>query len=388
MFQASVITSLETYDVRFPTSLHLDGSDAMNPDPDYSAAYVVLRTDAGDGLEGHGFAFTIGRGNDVQVAAIRALEPFVVGLPVDEPLADLGDVCAAARRTTRSCAGSARRRASCTWRSAPWSTRSGTSPPSARASRCGSCWPDMSPEELVDARRLPLPDRRAHARRGARDPAARASPAGRSATARAARRRATRPTPRRPAGSATPTRSSRGSARRPSPTASRRSSSRSAPTSTTTSAGCGIAREAVRPGHPDRRRRQPALGRRRRDRLDPARSRRSTRTGSRSRPAPTTSSATPRSARAVAPDPGRHRRARRRTASMFKQLLQAEAIDVVQIDAARVGGRQREHRDPAARGEVRRAGLPARRRRRPVRAGPAPGDVRLRRGLRHASRTA
>src|ERR1700742_5027489 len=79
----SVITALDTYDVRFPTSLHLDGSDAMNPDPDYSAAYVVLGTDAPDGLEGHGFAFTIGRGNDVQVAAIRALEPLVVGQPAD-----------------------------------------------------------------------------------------------------------------------------------------------------------------------------------------------------------------------------------------------------------------------------------------------------------------
>jgi L-fuconate dehydratase len=89
---SAVIASLETFDVRFPTSRHLDGSDAMNPDPDYSAAYVVIGTDAGDGLEGHGFAFTIGRGNDVQVAAIRALEPFLVGLPIDEPPASLGDV--------------------------------------------------------------------------------------------------------------------------------------------------------------------------------------------------------------------------------------------------------------------------------------------------------
>lgn len=62
------IISVDTHDIRFPTSRELDGSDAMNPDPDYSAAYVVLRTDAGDGLEGHGFTFTIGRGNDVQVA--------------------------------------------------------------------------------------------------------------------------------------------------------------------------------------------------------------------------------------------------------------------------------------------------------------------------------
>jgi L-fuconate dehydratase len=85
----ALIASLETFDVRFPTSRHLDGSDAMNPDPDYSAAYVVIGTDADDGLEGHGFAFTIGRGNDVQVAAIRALEPFVVGLPVDEPMGEM-----------------------------------------------------------------------------------------------------------------------------------------------------------------------------------------------------------------------------------------------------------------------------------------------------------
>ncbi|TWD74974.1 L-fuconate dehydratase [Kribbella amoyensis] len=83
-------TEFETYDVRFPTSLHLDGSDAMNADPDYSAAYLILRTDAGDGLEGHGFAFTIGRGNDVQTAAIEALRDHVLGLDVDATLADLG----------------------------------------------------------------------------------------------------------------------------------------------------------------------------------------------------------------------------------------------------------------------------------------------------------
>ena len=64
------ITDVECHDIRFPTSSELDGSDAMNPDPDYSAAYVMLRTDARDGLEGHGFAFTIGRGNEVQAAAI------------------------------------------------------------------------------------------------------------------------------------------------------------------------------------------------------------------------------------------------------------------------------------------------------------------------------
>jgi L-fuconate dehydratase len=84
------ITALDTYDIRFPTSRQLDGSDAMNPDPDYSAAYVVVRTDAGDGHEGHGFAFTIGRGNDVQAAAIAALRPYLVGQPLAQTLADLG----------------------------------------------------------------------------------------------------------------------------------------------------------------------------------------------------------------------------------------------------------------------------------------------------------
>jgi L-fuconate dehydratase len=83
-------THLDTFDIRFPTSRELDGSDAMNPDPDYSAAYVVLRTDAGDGLEGHGFAFTIGRGNDVETAAIGALRPYVLGRSVEATLGDLG----------------------------------------------------------------------------------------------------------------------------------------------------------------------------------------------------------------------------------------------------------------------------------------------------------
>ncbi|MFT3789646.1 MAG: L-fuconate dehydratase [Rudaea sp.] len=86
----SKIVALDALDVRFPTSRQLDGSDAMNPDPDYSAAYVVLRTDADDGLAGYGLVFTIGRGNDVQTAAIHALSHLVVGRDVDEIVADLG----------------------------------------------------------------------------------------------------------------------------------------------------------------------------------------------------------------------------------------------------------------------------------------------------------
>jgi L-fuconate dehydratase len=84
------ILGFDTYDVRFPTSRRLDGSDAMNPSPDYAAAYLVLRTDAADGLAGHAHVFTIGRGNDVQLAAIRALEPFLAGRDLDETLGDLG----------------------------------------------------------------------------------------------------------------------------------------------------------------------------------------------------------------------------------------------------------------------------------------------------------
>jgi len=77
-------------DVRFPTSRELDGSDAMNPDPDYSAAYLVITTDAGDGHEGHGFAFTIGRGNEVQTTAISSVASRLVGRPLDALLDGLG----------------------------------------------------------------------------------------------------------------------------------------------------------------------------------------------------------------------------------------------------------------------------------------------------------
>jgi L-fuconate dehydratase len=84
------VTALDVLDIRFPTSESLDGSDAMNPEPDYSAAYVILRTNDPSGLEGHALAFTTGRGNDVQAAAIAALAPYVVGRSVEELCADLG----------------------------------------------------------------------------------------------------------------------------------------------------------------------------------------------------------------------------------------------------------------------------------------------------------
>ena len=84
----TAITGLRTFDLRFPTSQALDGSDAMNPDPDYSAAYVVLETDGAH--EGHGLTFTIGRGNEVCVAAIEALGALVKGVTLDWITQDMG----------------------------------------------------------------------------------------------------------------------------------------------------------------------------------------------------------------------------------------------------------------------------------------------------------
>lgn len=83
------ITDLTARDIRFPTSRELDGSDAMNPDPDYSAAYVTLHTDQ-PGLEGHGMTFTIGRGNDLCVAAALALKPLIVGRTLESFTQNMG----------------------------------------------------------------------------------------------------------------------------------------------------------------------------------------------------------------------------------------------------------------------------------------------------------
>jgi L-fuconate dehydratase len=83
-----IFTHFEVIDVRFPTSRDRDGSDAMNQDPDYSTAYVIVHTS--EGHTGHGFVFTIGRGNEVAVAAIRAVEPLVIGLDVRDVLSDMG----------------------------------------------------------------------------------------------------------------------------------------------------------------------------------------------------------------------------------------------------------------------------------------------------------
>jgi L-fuconate dehydratase len=85
------ITACETFDVRFPTSKMLDGSDAMNQDPDYSAAYLRIKTDAAT-LHGDSLVFTIGRGNDVQIAAIDILAPKIIGLDIDDAFNRIGEI--------------------------------------------------------------------------------------------------------------------------------------------------------------------------------------------------------------------------------------------------------------------------------------------------------
>lgn len=81
------ITSVEVKDIRFPTSKYKHGSDAMNPDPDYSAAYVILRTNQ-PGLEGHGLTFTIGRGNEICCAALEAISFHVKGRTMESITSD------------------------------------------------------------------------------------------------------------------------------------------------------------------------------------------------------------------------------------------------------------------------------------------------------------
>ena len=90
MQDKTLITDIEIKDVRFPTSKALDGSDAMNPDPDYSAAYVILKTDHPEHLEGHGLTFTIGRGNELCVAAINSLSPLILGKSLESFTQDMG----------------------------------------------------------------------------------------------------------------------------------------------------------------------------------------------------------------------------------------------------------------------------------------------------------
>ena len=114
----TTITGVRVFDVRFPTSLSQDGSDAMNKDGDYSAAYVVLDTDDPT-LAGYGFTFTIGRGNDLAVEAARQRAQPLIGRDVDELVGDLGARVPRAGLGLAAALARARRRASCTWRWPP-----------------------------------------------------------------------------------------------------------------------------------------------------------------------------------------------------------------------------------------------------------------------------
>ncbi len=86
----AIITGFHIADIRLPTSKSLDGSDAMNKDPDYSAAYLILKTDSD--ISGHGFAFTLGRGTELQCATIELLAPKVIGMKVGELRSSLGEI--------------------------------------------------------------------------------------------------------------------------------------------------------------------------------------------------------------------------------------------------------------------------------------------------------
>lgn len=375
------VVDFEVDDIRFPTSEQLDGSDAMNPDPDYSAAYVVLRTDGtdgpgGTGEEGHGFCFTIGRGNDVMAAAIETLRSYVVGRPVPRDAADL----AALYRTLTHDSQlrwlgpekGVMHMAAGAVVNAAWDLA---------AKLAGKpVWQflgEMTPEELVS-----LVDFRyltdALTPQEALDILRAAEPGRAERTERLL--------------------------------------AEGYPAYTTSPGWLGydddklvrLAKEAVadgftqiklkvgadldddihaargrpsggRPRHPDRRRRQPALGRGRRGGVDegtrpvrPVLDRGADQPRRRTRP---------RRRACRAAGQGRHRRTHRQQGRL--QAAAPGRCGRLRPDRRRARRRgQREPGGPAARGQVRSPGLPPRRWRRTVRAGPAPLDVRLRRGVR------
>ena len=211
-----LITAIEAYDVRFPTSRQLDGSDAMNPDPDYSAAYVILRTER-RAARGTGSPSPSAAATTSQVAAIEALAPLVVGLPVAEVLADLGGVLAAADRRQpaalarpgegRHAHGGRRRR-----------QRAVGPVGRARGQAAVAAAGRAVPGAARRPRRLPLPAATRSPARRRWTSCARAEPGRAERDAHLLARRATRRTPPRPAGSATTTTSWSGWPRRPSPT--------------------------------------------------------------------------------------------------------------------------------------------------------------------------
>ena len=232
------ITAVTVEDVRFPTSLTADGSDAMNKDGDYSAAYVVLHTDGVDSvgvpLAGHGLTFTIGRGNDIVAAAAVHQAQLLVGLDVATMAADMGAVyrlLTSDSPTAVARAGEGRRPPVPGRRV---ERRLGPGRPARRQAAVATARRHV-PRATRRHRRPALPVRRADPRRGTGHPAGQGGHAGPTASP-SSTAPATPPTPPRPAGSATATTSCAGCARRRWTPATGTSSSRWAPTSTTTSA--------------------------------------------------------------------------------------------------------------------------------------------------------
>ena len=210
------ITALDVIDVRFPTSRGLDGSDAMNPEPDYSAAYLVVRTDDPE-ASGYSLLFTTGRGNDVACAAVRAL-----GALRRRPRRGR-----AGRRRRRVRAGAGLGRAAALAR--PGEGRHAHGHRRGRQRRVGPARPPRGPTPLAGAGRSrrrrssprsTSPTSTTPSRRPRRWPSF-AAARNKHERDRHPRAKASRPTRRRRAGSATTTTRSSGSRAKRSPTASR-----------------------------------------------------------------------------------------------------------------------------------------------------------------------
>jgi L-alanine-DL-glutamate epimerase-like enolase superfamily enzyme len=218
------IRDIEVLDLRFPTSRTADGTDAMHPDPDYSAAYVVLKTD-GD-VDGHGFTFTIGRGNEVCVEAIRAFRPLVVGRTLEDltahPAAFWRELSSESQLRWLGPEKGVIHISMAAIVNAVWDLH-------AKRER-KPVWKllaDMTPKQIVSVHRLPLPHRRADAL-PRRSTSSNGRRKGRPSARRGCCAKVIPPTRLPPDGSDTPTTRSVISAARPSPTAGRISRSRSA----------------------------------------------------------------------------------------------------------------------------------------------------------------
>ena len=175
----TTILGFETYDVRFPTSRMLDGSDAMNPDPDYSAAALILRTDAPDGAAGHAHVFTIGRGNEIQLTAIQAFEPFLAGLRSGRGTVRSGRPGpAAGRRQPAPVAGPGTRRGSHGHRGGTERVLGSGRPARGQATVAAAGGTASRGDRLPGG--FQVPQRRAHPRRRAGTAGARCGRAGRA----------------------------------------------------------------------------------------------------------------------------------------------------------------------------------------------------------------